>query len=149
MAIPDNTRRLLVLRLDTHRQQRWAELDELSICYRGDFVYLTTTSLTGEPMPLCRLTYRKNAEYWGFEIYLGSRDSYENSLLPNGMPTGAPDQALDCARGLLSPRPNRLDLTFTHELQNRTTWVIQHQPRKTMPKQAQHHPSTQRPGNSR
>ena len=88
MAIPDNTRRLLARRLDLHRQQRWPTLDELSVRYRGDFVYLTTTSLTGEPMPLCRLTYRRNAERWGFAIYLASRDAYENSILPTGTLAG-------------------------------------------------------------
>jgi hypothetical protein len=100
MAIPDNTRRLLARRLDTHRQQRWPNLAELSIRYRGDFVYLTTTDFTGDPMPLCRLTYNNNAELWGFAIYLASRDTYENSILPNGRHTGTPEQALDCACGL-------------------------------------------------
>ena len=66
----------------------------------GDFVYLATTDFTGDPMPLCRLTYRKNAEYWGFAIYLASSDTYENSILPNGQPTATPEQALDCACGL-------------------------------------------------
>ena len=44
MAIPDNTRRLLARRLDTHRQQRWPNLTELSIRFRGHFVYLTSLS---------------------------------------------------------------------------------------------------------
>ena len=100
MAIPDNTRRLLARRLDTHRQQRWPNLAELSIRFRGDFVYLTSTDLTGDPMLLCRLTYKKNVELWGFAIYLASRDAYENSILPNGRLTGTPEQALDCACGL-------------------------------------------------
>ena len=61
MAIPDNTRRLLARRLDTHRQQRWPNLNELSIRFRSDFIYLTSTDFTGDPMPLCRLTYTDNA----------------------------------------------------------------------------------------
>ena len=100
MAIPDNTRRLLARRLDTHRQQRWPTLDELSVRYRANFVYITTTTFTGEPMPLFRLTYRRNPEYWGFAIYLASHDRYENSILPNGTHTATPEQALDCACGL-------------------------------------------------
>lgn len=100
MAIPDNTRRLLAKRLDIHQQQRWPTLTELSLRYRGDFVYVTTTDSGGDPMPLCRLTYRNNAEYWRFAIYLASSDKYENSILPNGMPAGTPEQALDCACGL-------------------------------------------------
>ena len=64
MAIPDTTRRLLARRLDTHRQQRWPNLAELNIGFRGDFVYLTSIDFTGDPMPLCRLTYKKNADLW-------------------------------------------------------------------------------------
>lgn len=105
MTIPDNTRHLLTRRLDARRQERWPAVDELSVRYRGDFAYLTTTSLTGEPMPLCRLTYRRNAEYWGFAIYLASSESYENSFLPTGQPTGTPEQALDCACGLYFADP--------------------------------------------
>ena len=100
MAIPDTTRRLLTRRLNAHRQQRWPNLTDLDIRYRGDYVYLTTTDFTGDPMPLCRLTYNKNAELWGFAIYLASRDAYQNSILPNGRLTGTPEQALDCACGL-------------------------------------------------
>jgi hypothetical protein len=100
VAIPDNTRRMLAHRLATHRHQRWPTLTELSLRYRGNFVYLTTTDFTGDPLPLCRLTYRNNAEYWGFAIYRASRDAYENSILPNGTLAGTPEQALDCACGL-------------------------------------------------
>ena len=100
MTIPDNTRRLLTRRLNDHRAARWANLTDLSIRFRGDFVYLTSTDFTGDPMPLCRLTYRKNPELWGFAIYLASRDTYENSILPNGRIAATPEQALDCACGL-------------------------------------------------
>lgn len=100
MAIPDNTRRALARRLDEHRRQRWPNLVDLGLRFRGNFVYLTSTDFIDEPMPLCRLTYLKNAELWGFAIYLASRDRYENSLLPNGWPTGTPEMALDCACGL-------------------------------------------------
>ena len=100
MAIPDNTRRLLARRLDARRQQRWPNLTNLDLRYRGDFVYLTTTDFTGDPMPLCRLTHLNNTERWGFAIYLASRDTYQNSILPTGRPTGTPEQALDCACGL-------------------------------------------------
>jgi hypothetical protein len=100
MAIPDTARRQLARRLDLHRQQRWPNLNELDIRFRGDFVYLTSTDFTGDPMPLCRLTYKKNPELWGLAIYLASHDAYENSILPNGRLTGTPEQALDCACGL-------------------------------------------------
>jgi hypothetical protein len=47
-----------------------------------------------------RLADLGHTELWGFAIYLASRDAYENSVLPNGRPTGTPEQALDCACGL-------------------------------------------------
>lgn len=101
MAISNNTRALLAKRLHAHRLERWPALTELSLRYRGDFVYLTTTSImAGETMPLCRLTYRGHVDFWGFAMYLASSDNYENSVLHNGRPTGTPEQALDCACGL-------------------------------------------------
>ena len=33
-------------------------------------------------------------------IYLASTDKYEDSFLPNGTPSGSPEEALDCACGL-------------------------------------------------
>ena len=52
--------------VDTHRQQRWPNLAEFSIRFRGDFAY---------------------------------------SILPNGGPSGTPEQALDCACGLYFKDP--------------------------------------------
>ncbi len=121
MAIPDNTRRLLTRRLDTHRHQRWPNLAELSIRFRGDFVYLTSTDFTGDPMPLCRLTYKKNAELWGFAIYLASHDSLRE-LDPPQRPTHRHPRTSPRLRlRPLPQRPHRLDLTNTHELPRRTT----------------------------
>jgi hypothetical protein len=100
VAIPDNHRRSLTRRLDEHRATRWPNVTDLSVRFRGDFVYLTSTDITDDPMPLCRLTYRRNPDLWGFAIYLASRDTYENSLLPNGRNAATPEQALDCACGL-------------------------------------------------
>ena len=51
-------------------------------------------------MPLCRLTYRGHIDHLGFAMYLASSDSYENSVLHTGRPTGTPELALDCACGL-------------------------------------------------
>jgi hypothetical protein len=101
MAISNNARSLLAGRLHAHRVQRWPALDELSLRYRGDFIYLTTTSIiAGEAMPLCRLSYRGNIEHLGFAMYLASSESYENSVLHTGRATGTPEHALDCACGL-------------------------------------------------
>jgi hypothetical protein len=54
----------------------------------------------GTTLPLCRLRYGGSASRWGFAIYLASRDGYQDSVLPNGLPAGSPEEALDCACGL-------------------------------------------------
>jgi len=54
----------------------------------------------GQVLPLCRLRYGASASRWGFAIYLASRDSYADSILPNGQFAGSPEDALDCACGL-------------------------------------------------
>ena len=54
----------------------------------------------GEQIPLCRLRYGGYASEWGFAVYLGSSDKYEDSFLPSGSPIGEPGEALDCACGL-------------------------------------------------
>ena len=51
-------------------------------------------------MPLFRLRYVGSPHEWGFAIYLASKDGYEESILPPGSFTGAPEEALDCACGL-------------------------------------------------
>lgn len=51
----------------------------------------------GETVPLCRLRYGGSASIWGFAIYLASKDGYEDSILPDGMYSGSPEDCLDCA----------------------------------------------------
>jgi hypothetical protein len=99
MAIPDQARRRLEQRLEERRRQRWSDLRDLKVRYRGDHAYLTGTDTDG-PLSLCRLHYRGSPDHWGFACYLASKDGYEESVLPNGSFTGTPEQALDCACGL-------------------------------------------------
>jgi hypothetical protein len=54
----------------------------------------------GTTLPLCRLRYGGSASIWGFAVYLASRDGYQDSVLPNGLSAGSPEEALDCACGL-------------------------------------------------
>ena len=42
------------------------------------------------------LRYGGSASTWGFGLYLASSGKYENQILP----TGTPQEALDCACGL-------------------------------------------------
>lgn len=99
MVIPEPARRALQQRLDQRRQQRWTELNGLTVRYRGDFAYVTATTIDGD-LPLCRLRYLRSPGEWGFAAYLASRDGYEDSILPSGSFTATPEAALDCACGL-------------------------------------------------
>ena len=44
MSIPDDARRTLARRVDLRRQERWPELVELNIRYRGSFAYVGGTT---------------------------------------------------------------------------------------------------------
>jgi hypothetical protein len=83
-----------------HAEQRWPALTRISVRYHGAFAYITGQLADGTTLPLCRLRYTGSASIWGFAIYLASRDGYEDSYLPNGLPAGSPEDALDCACGL-------------------------------------------------
>jgi hypothetical protein len=57
MAIPDQARWRLEQRLELHRRERWRDLHDLKVRYRGDYAYITGTDSDG-PLSLCRLRYR-------------------------------------------------------------------------------------------
>jgi hypothetical protein len=96
---PDSAKNALRQRLDTHQRARWPQLTGLQVRFRGDYAYIDADE-DGDVWPLCRLRYTGTIEAWGFAIHLASRDTYEDSVLPTGGPTGTPEQALDCACGL-------------------------------------------------
>jgi hypothetical protein len=100
MPIPESARRALARRLDLRRQERWPELLELTIRYRGSYAYIAGTTTEDDSEPLFRLRYLGSPHEWGFAIYLASKDGYEDSILPRGTFTGAAEEALDCACGL-------------------------------------------------
>ncbi|MFD8077676.1 hypothetical protein ACFV3E_34060, partial [Streptomyces sp. NPDC059718] len=56
----------------------------------------------GGSIKLTRLRYGRSATTWGFALYLASTDKYEDTLLP----TGTPEDALDCACGLQLATPD-------------------------------------------
>ena len=99
MAIPTPTRTSLTQRLEQRRRQRWPNLTRLSVRVRGNFAYISGT-VDDDELSLCRLRYSGSATRWGFAIYLASKDSYEDSVLPSGLTAGTPEEALDCACGL-------------------------------------------------
>jgi hypothetical protein len=107
VAIPDGARRSLARQLEDRRQQRWPDLSDLQVRYRGDFAYVAGTTIEDRvPQPLFRLRYLGSPSDWGFAVYLASKDGYEDSILPAGRFTGTPAEALDCACGLYLNDPS-------------------------------------------
>ena len=97
---PESTKTSLRQRLTSHAQTRWPALNAVQVRYRGVFAYIDGHLPGGVTLPLCRLRYNGSASIWGFAIYLASRDGYEDNVLPSGLPSGSPEEALDCACGL-------------------------------------------------
>ena len=97
---PESTKTSLRQRLTHHAQIRWPALTAVNVRYRGAFAYIDGQLPGGVTLPLCRLRYNGSASIWGFAIYLASRDSYQDSVLPDGNPVGTAEDALDCAGGL-------------------------------------------------
>lgn len=83
-------------RLNDHARARWPRLDRVQVRYRAGFAYVDGVLPSGEVLPLCRLRFGGVLHTWGFAIYLASRDGYQDNVLPSG----SPEEALDCACGL-------------------------------------------------
>jgi len=97
---PESTKYSLHHRLATHARQRWPQIADIDVRFRGTFAYVEAHLSDGTIQPLTRLHYSGSAQHWGFGLYLASSGRYENQILPSGMPTGSPEEALDCAGGL-------------------------------------------------
>jgi hypothetical protein len=98
--IPESTKVSLQRRLTQHAKARWPGLSGITVRYRAGFAYIDAQLPDGETIPLMRLRYQRSAHLWGFAIYLASRDGYQDSVLPDGNPIGAAQDALDCAGDL-------------------------------------------------
>ena len=92
--------------LDFHASQRWPQLEEVTISWRGGFGYVSAYLSDDEKLPLCRLRYLGSDTDWGFALYQASSEGYDDTLLPDGSPTGTPEQALDCALRLYLADPS-------------------------------------------
>ena len=103
--VPDSVKTSLQQRLDARRVARWPQLARIELRFRGEYAYLDAVTHDGEIWPLCRLRYTGSASRWGFAIHLASRDGYEDSFLPTGLPAGTPEEALDCSCGLYLADP--------------------------------------------
>jgi len=92
--------------LDFHASQRWPQLEEVTISWRGGYGYVSAYLPDDEKIPLCRLRYLGSDTDWGFALYRASSETYDDTLLPDGSPSGTPEQALDYALGLYLTDPN-------------------------------------------
>ncbi len=100
VAPPASTKTSLSQRLTARARARWPQLTRVEARFRANFAYVEGHLADGEVLPLCRLRYGGSASLWGFAIYRASHDDYQDSVLPDGMTAGSPEDALDCACGL-------------------------------------------------
>ena len=107
MPVPTaRLKELLVGRLDHYASQRWPQLEEVTIRWHGGYGYVSAYLTVDDKIPLYRLQYLGSDTDWGFAIYQASSETYADALLPNGDPTGTPEEALDCALGLYLADPS-------------------------------------------
>ena len=97
---PPSTKTSLGQRLRAHAATRWPALTNINVRFRGSFAYIDAALPEGTTQPLCRLRYGGYANQWGFAIWLASKNGYQDSILPSGLPVGTAEEALDCACGL-------------------------------------------------
>lgn len=97
---PESTKYSLHHRLTTRARQRWPQVADVDVRFRGAFAYVEAHLVDGTVQPLVRLRYGGSARHWGFGLYLASSGRYEDQILPSGLPIGSPEEALDCAGGL-------------------------------------------------
>lgn len=100
VTIPESTKTSLVQRLDQRARERWPQIDDIAVRFRGGLAYVDAQLTDGSVQKLCRLRYTRSASVWGFAIWRASHDDYQDSYLPNGWPSGSPQEALDTACGL-------------------------------------------------
>lgn len=91
--------------LDFHASKRWPQLEEVTIRWHGGYCYVNGYVTHDKHIPLCRLRYLGSDTTWGFALYQASTETYHDTLLPSGSPTGTPEEALDCALGLYLADP--------------------------------------------
>ncbi|MFH8475328.1 hypothetical protein [Streptomyces sp. NPDC018000] len=97
---PESMQHHLRQRLNAHAAERWPQLNRVHIRFRAGFAYVDGELKDGEHLPLCRLRFAGMLHTWGFALYLASRSSYQDNFLPHGLPSGSPEECLDCACGL-------------------------------------------------
>jgi len=97
--VPESVQHHLRHRLNLHVREYWPHVDGITVRFRAGFAYVAAELPGEKSLPLCRLHFTGVPHTWGFALYLASDGSYRDSILPSGLPTGAPEEALDCAGG--------------------------------------------------
>ncbi|MFJ3229285.1 AAA family ATPase [Streptomyces sp. NPDC086783] len=87
-------------RLNRHARACWPHVDAITVRFRTGFAYVAAELPSEMSLPLCRLRFTGVLHTWGFALYLASNDSYQDNILPSGLPAGSPAEALDCAGDL-------------------------------------------------
>ena len=112
---PESTKTSLRQRLTAHARERWPQLANVLVRYRGAFAYIDGELPDGTTLPLCRLRYGGSAHTWGFAIYRASHDDYEPSICPTA-PRLQPARSPRLRLRPLPRRSNRLDQPATRQL---------------------------------
>jgi hypothetical protein len=102
---PQSTKTSLRQRLTAHARERWPQLTDIAVRYRGAFAYVDGQLPGGTTLPLCRLRYAGSAHTWGFAIYRASHDDYQDSILPSGYPAGTRKKPSTAPAASTSPTP--------------------------------------------
>ncbi|GLW59630.1 hypothetical protein [Kitasatospora phosalacinea] len=97
---PESMQHHLCQSLNRHARERWPHVDAVTVRFRAGFAYVAAELPGGQNLPLCRLRFTGVLHTWGFSLYLASNDGYRDNFLPSGLPSGSPEEALDCAGGL-------------------------------------------------
>src|SRR5215218_2929537 len=83
-TIPDSTKISLHQRLLDRRRERWPDLVDVHLRFRGRFAYVDGELEGGEILPLCRLRYTDSASRWGFAIYRCHYDARDGAARRGG-----------------------------------------------------------------
>lgn len=94
---PESMQHHLRRRLNRHAHRRWPQVNGITVRFRAGFAYVAAELSGRHTLPLCRLRFTGVLHTWGFALYLAGSDSYKDDVLPSGLPTGSPEEALEYA----------------------------------------------------
>jgi hypothetical protein len=97
--------------LDFHASQRWPQLEEVTISWRGSYGYVSAYLTEDDAIPVCRLRYLGSDTDWGFALYQASSGTLRRHAAARRQPVRHPGTGPRLRPGPLPRRPNRLDQT--------------------------------------